>query len=73
MAAELNSLNVHIFPIFQQILMILAAKCMVHRVLSDKTYLSLELPSPLTFASRLDPDQARPSVRPSLDPKCSAL
>ena len=43
----LNSLNVHNLPIFQWILMILVSKFMVHRVLSDKTYLSLGLLSPL--------------------------
>ena len=43
MLAVLNSLNAHSFPIFEPILMIL-----VHRVLSDKTYLSLGLLSPLT-------------------------
>ena len=37
MLAILNSLNAHNF--FQPILMILVAKFMVHRVLSDKTYL----------------------------------
>ena len=47
MLAILNSLNAHYFPIFQPILMILASKFMVHRALSDKTYLSLGLPSPL--------------------------
>ena len=41
MLAILNSLNAHNFPIFQLILMILVSKFMVHRVLSDKTYLSL--------------------------------
>ena len=45
----LNSLNVHNLPIFQWILMILVSKFMVHRVLSDKTYLSLGLLSPLIF------------------------
>ena len=43
----LNSLNVHNLPVFQWILMILVSKFMVHRVLSDKTYLSLGLLSPL--------------------------
>ena len=45
MLAILNFLNAHYFPIFQQILMI----CMVQRVLSDKTYLSLGLLSHLGF------------------------
>ena len=47
MLAMLNSLNAHNFPIFQPILIILVSKFMVHRVLSDKTYLSLGLLSPL--------------------------
>ena len=47
MLAILNSLNVHNFPIFEQILMILVSKFMIHRVLSNKTYLSLGLLSPL--------------------------
>ena len=36
------------FPIVQPILMILVSKFMVHRSLSDKTYLTLGLLSPLT-------------------------
>ena len=48
MLAILNSLNAHNFPIFQLILMILVSKFMVHRALSDKTYLSLGLLSPLS-------------------------
>ena len=36
----LNSLNVQNFPIVQPILMMLVSKFMVHRALSDKTYLS---------------------------------
>ena len=47
MLAILNSLNALNFPIFQPILMILVSKFMVHRALSDKTYLSLGLLSPL--------------------------
>ena len=47
MLAILHSLNVHNLPIFQPILMILVSKFMVHRTLSDKTYLSLGLLSPL--------------------------
>ena len=47
MLAILNSLNAHNLPIFQPILMIFAPKFMVHRALSDKTYLSLGLLSPL--------------------------
>ena len=48
MLAILNSLNAHNFPIFQPILMILASKFMVPRALSDQTYLSLRLLSPLS-------------------------
>ena len=47
MLAILIFLNAHNLPIFQPILMILVSKFMVHRVLSDKTYLSLGLLSPL--------------------------
>ena len=47
MLALLNSLNVHNFPIFEPILMIRVSKFMIHRVLSDKIYLSLGLLSPL--------------------------
>ena len=47
MLAILNSLNGHSLPIFQPILMIHVSKFMVHRALSDKTYLSLGLLSPL--------------------------
>ena len=39
MLAILKSLNAHNLPIFQLILMILVSKFMVHRALSDKTYL----------------------------------
>ena len=49
MLAILSSLNAHSFPIFQPILMILVSKFMVHRALSDKTYLLLGLLSPLTL------------------------
>ena len=49
MLAILNSLNDHNLPIFQPILMILVPKFMVHRALSDKTYLPLELLSPLNM------------------------
>ena len=41
MLTILNSLNAHNFPIFQPILIILVSKFMVHRALSDRTYLSL--------------------------------
>ena len=47
MLAILNSLNAHNFPIFQPILKILVSKFMIHRTLSDKTYLILGLLSPL--------------------------
>ena len=50
MLAILNSLNAHKFP---QILMILVSKLMVHRAASDKTFLSLELQSPLKNFSSL--------------------
>ena len=39
MSTILNSLNAHNLPIFQPILMILVSKLMVHRALSDKTFL----------------------------------
>ena len=48
MLAILSSLNIHNLPIFQQILMILVSKYVVHRALSDKSYLSLGLLSPLS-------------------------
>ena len=53
MSAILNSLNAHNLPIFQPILMILVSKFMVYRALSDKTYLSLMLLSPLNFTIML--------------------
>ena len=46
MLAVLNSLNAHNLPIYQPILMILVSKFMVHRALSDKTYLPLGLMPP---------------------------
>ena len=49
----LNSLNAHNLPIFHPILMILVSKFMVHRALSDKTYLSLRLLSPLSMILRV--------------------
>ena len=49
MLAILIFLNAHNLPIFQPILMILVSKFMVHRALSDKTYLSFGLLSPLTL------------------------
>ena len=47
MLAILNSLNAHNFLIFQLILLIIVSNFMVHRNLSDKTYLLLGLLSPL--------------------------
>ena len=47
MLAILNSLNAHNLPIFQPILMMLISQFMVHRALSDITYLSLGLLSHL--------------------------
>ena len=47
MLAVLNSLNAHNFIIFYWILMILVSTFMVQRPLSDKSYLPLELLSPL--------------------------
>ena len=49
MSAILNFLNAHNLPIFRPILMILVSNFMVHRALSDKTYLSLGLLSPLNI------------------------
>ena len=46
MLAMLKFLNAHNLPIFQPILMILVSKFMLHRALSDKTYLLLGLLSP---------------------------
>ena len=48
MLAILNSLNAHIFPIFQPILVILVSKFMVRRALADKTYLLIGLLSLLS-------------------------
>ena len=49
MSAILNSLNAHNLPFFLPILMILVSKFMIHRALSDKTYLSLGLLSPFSY------------------------
>ena len=54
MSAILHSLNVHNLHIFHPILMILVSKFMVHRALSDKTYLSLGLLSPLMLYGKAD-------------------
>ena len=51
MLAILIFLNAHNLPIFLPILMILVSEFMVHRALSDKTYLSLGLLSPLSLFS----------------------
>ena len=53
MLAILNSLNAHYLSIFQPILMILVSKFMVHRALSDKTYILFGLLSPLMYSNRL--------------------
>ena len=50
MLAILNSFYAHNLPIFQPILMILVSKFMLHRALSDQTYSSLGLLSPLKSA-----------------------
>ena len=47
MLTILNFLNANNLSIFQPILMILVSKFIVHRALSDKTYLLLGLLSPL--------------------------
>ena len=60
MLAILSSLNVHSFPIFQLILMILVSKVMVHRAFSDKTYLSLGLLSPLKQGGREEESSETP-------------
>ena len=52
MMAILISLNAHNLPIFQPILMILVSKFMLHRALSDKTYKSLGLLSPLRVCTK---------------------
>ena len=49
MLAILNPLNAHNLSIFQPILMILVSKFMVHRALSDQTYLSIGFLSPLNY------------------------
>ena len=55
MLGILNSLNAHNLPIFQPILMILVSKFMVHRALSDKSYLSFGLLSILNvFYNKLE-------------------
>ena len=60
MVAILNSLNAHNLSIFQPILITLVSTFMVHRGLSDKTYLSLGLQSPLiSMAIHLSPIDSR--------------
>ena len=51
MLAILNSLNAHYLPIIQPILVKIVSKVMVHRALSDETYLPLGLLSPLNYCS----------------------
>ena len=53
MLAILNSLNAHNLPVFQPILMILVSKFMVQKAVSDKTYLSLGLLSPLNITYQI--------------------
>ena len=48
MLTVFNFLYAHNLPICQPILMLLVSKFMVHRALSDRTYLSLGLLSPLS-------------------------
>ena len=65
MLAILNSLNAHNLPIFQPMLIILVSKFMVHRALSDKSYLSLGLLSPLnthTFPSHNNQQSIPPYI-----------
>ena len=56
MLAILNSLNAHNLPIFQRILMILVSTFMVHRALSDKSYLLLGLLSHFNTYSQQEHD-----------------
>ena len=65
MLAILNSLNAHNLPIFQPILMILVSKFMVHRALSDKTYLSLGLMSPLRSKCKTSSQHFKKSINVS--------
>ena len=51
MSAILNFLNAHNF-IFQPILMTLVSRFMVYRALSDETYLSIVLRSPLNVGCK---------------------
>ena len=52
MLAILKSLNAHNLPIFQPILMILVSKFVVHRALSDKTYLFFRVAVPFKVMHR---------------------
>ena len=52
MLAIFKFLKAHNLPIFQPMLMILVSKFMVHRAVSDKTYSSLGLLSPLIMLNR---------------------
>ena len=67
MLVILNSLNAHNLPIFQPILMILVSKFIVYRVLSDKTYLSLGLLSPLKSQFWLENVKILPSFTQRYD------
>ena len=62
MLATLNSWKAHNFPIFQLILMILVSIFMVHRALSDLTYLSLGLLSPLKGRATLNASESEMQV-----------
>ena len=68
MLAILNSLNAHNLPFFQPILMILVSKSMVHRALSDKTYLLLGLLPPSKSISCLTTTCLNVIVQPASVP-----
>ena len=60
-----------LLPIFEPILMVLLSKFMIHRVLSDKTYLSIELLSrlikekiELSFDEKIDVSPSPPPPPP---------
>ena len=59
MLAILKSFNVHNLPIFQLILTMHVSKFMVYRAISDKTYLSLGLLSPLKFRNTVRAHKSR--------------
>ena len=62
MSAILNSLNAHNFLIFQPILMTLVSQFMVFIALSDKTYSSLGLQSPLRQVEGDSPSPKRGNI-----------